>query len=447
MGGLPRLSGNRAVLAVSASSIAVPLVGIVTAPVLAHALGVSERGELAASIAPFNLLVGVATLGLPEALTYFAAARGSSMRGLFVVSLLSSIVAGLVAFVAMLAALPFLSGGSPRLGSVIVVATALALPQLALNLVRGLASGRQEWMLVALERIGGSMIRLAAILVAASIGSLTVFSAMLITTVGPLLAGVIYAPAAVREFRRHRAGRTGPAEALEVHRFGLRIWVGTVANLLLARMGQLLFLPLSSARELGLYVVAVTVSDVPLIVALAMRDALYGVAAESQEAEQVARASRITLFTGFIGCLIIGTSLPLWIEFAFGPGFGAATAATWVLLLAGVVNFPGFVAAAGLGAWGRPDLRSAGLVVGVIAIIPPFLLLVPTIGAMGGSIAALISAIVGTFFMVLTASRVLGISSLQFIVVKRGDIVTAVRTATQIIASGVGHRRETTSEM
>ena len=73
---LPRFDMSslmRKVIVNSASNIAVPLTSFFSAPILAHALGVVGRGEVAGATAPLFLLATAGALGLPEAVTYFAA--------------------------------------------------------------------------------------------------------------------------------------------------------------------------------------------------------------------------------------------------------------------------------------------------------------------------------------------------------------------------------------
>src|SRR4051794_38111209 len=64
---------RKAMMLVTLSSILVPAAGVLTSPILARALGVAGRGELAVVLAPATLALAVATLGLPDALTYYVA--------------------------------------------------------------------------------------------------------------------------------------------------------------------------------------------------------------------------------------------------------------------------------------------------------------------------------------------------------------------------------------
>src|SRR5690554_2181419 len=76
------------------------LAAFATAPILARQLGVEDRGHLAAATAPFLLVSGALTLGVPESLTY-AVARGTARprallgRALVILLLAGAIAAGI----------------------------------------------------------------------------------------------------------------------------------------------------------------------------------------------------------------------------------------------------------------------------------------------------------------------------------------------------------------
>lgn len=56
-----------------AAYAALPLVGIITAPILARALGPEGRGQLAAILQPLSVADAFAAIGVPAAMTYFVA--------------------------------------------------------------------------------------------------------------------------------------------------------------------------------------------------------------------------------------------------------------------------------------------------------------------------------------------------------------------------------------
>lgn len=413
---------RRALVLMTATSLLVPLVGVITAPILAQALGVEGRGEAAAAMAPNALVASVATLGLPEALTFLLAKRAYATRRALAWSSLFSAVLGALCFVATMFAVDFLSGGDPQLGELILLGTALAIPFLAVNLLRGAASGLQMWGSVAIERALNSFLRLGALIVLALIGELNVLTAVLVMSIAPVIAGIAYWRLLLRPApREHGVEPISLAPALLG--YGSRIWLGAVASMLTGRLGQLLVTPLSDTQQLGLLVVAITISDVPFIVATALRDALFGVNSKDADAARLAATSRIATLVGFAGSLVIALTLPLWIGIIFGRDFVDATGVTWLLLAAAVANIPGLIAGAGLGAWARPGLRSAGLLVALISNLVAFVILVPPYGATGAGIAGLISGVLTSIFAVVSASRVLQVPSHAFLVPQRSDFV------------------------
>lgn len=423
---------RQALTLMTSASLLVPVAGLVTVPILAHTLGVAGRGEMAAAVAPNSLLVSVATLGLPEALTFFVAKHPEYARSALVRCLLPVVSLGVLGLVGFTLALPFLDGGDRRLGDLMLLGTALAVPMLLVNLLRGAAAGRQMWRAIAAERLTNSLLRVVVLAALALLGELTVLSGLLAVSLTPVVAGLVYWRLLI--LPRSTDASAAPARLTpKLLSFGRRVWIGAVASMLLARIGQILLTPLSSVEELGLYSVAVIVSDVPLIVALAVRDGLYGVSSKSPDPHQVAATSRITMLIGAIGCLVLGGTLPLWIDLAFGAGFRDAMLPTWILMLSTIVSIPSFLAAAGLAAWGRPGLRSAAVGITLAVNIPLFVLLAPTLGATGGALAMLISGAAGTVFTIAAASRVLGLPSRRFLAVTRTDLQRGVDEAALLL--------------
>jgi O-antigen/teichoic acid export membrane protein len=439
----------RAAGLMAATSVLVPVVGVATAPILAHGLGVAGRGTVAAALAPNVLLAGAATLGLPDALTYFLAkAPGRTRAALRVTSLLSVLV-GAVAFVVVALFAAPLSGGVRGLDQLIVLATAFAVPLLLVNLLRGAAIGRHMWTAVAAERVTNSFLRLIALALLLILNQLTVLNAVLVMAIGPLVAGAAY----WRIFRRPAEDETEqeteqeqqePGGARDLIRYGTRMWLGSVASIVISRLGPLLVTPLSDVRQLGLLTAAVAIADVPFIVATSVRDVLFGADSRQRDAQRLALLTRASTGVALLGSIVLGVSLPFWIEIAFGRGFAAAMPATWILLASVVVNVPGWMAGSGLSAWGRPELRSAGLVASLLANLVVLLLLVPPLGATGAAIAALVGALTLTGFTLVASASIVGVRYRDLLLPRPDDLRAVVRTARAAIESRRARRRDRT---
>lgn len=417
----------------TASSVLVPIAGLLTQPILAQSLGVEGRGELAAALAPAALALAVATLGLPDSLMYHLARHPAVTRQALAVAAAVTFVLGGVCLALVYVTRPFLSVGDQELGLLITIAMSLTIPALVLNVLRGAASGRQLWTEVAVERVLSTVLRVVILGGLALIGNLTVLTAVLASTLIPAAAGLVY-------WRLLMSPPHDPAEpplvgplARNVLSYGSRVWLGSVASMLLSRLDQLFMAPLSSVQELGLYSVAVTVADVPLIVVLAISGALTGVNSRSNDPNQVTSAARMTLLLGAIGCGGLAAVAPFLVPILFGFEFVDSTLPTIMLIVSALVCIPGLMASAGISARGRPGLRSIGLAVTLVANLSCFVVLVPTFGALGGAVTSIISNIVLSTYMVVIASRLMKAPVRDFILVRRTDMAQAWNEANTLV--------------
>ena len=183
---------RKAMMLVTLSSILVPAAGVLTSPMLARALGVAGRGELAVVLAPATLALAVATLGLPDALTYYVAKHPQITRRAIALALAMSAAMGLLSLAVTAVALPFLTEGNEGLGRLTLLATALLSPAFAIGVLRGAAVGHQMFMTVAVERTVLALLRVVLFGLLLWFGHLTVFTAVLVSQLCPIAAGLVY---------------------------------------------------------------------------------------------------------------------------------------------------------------------------------------------------------------------------------------------------------------
>lgn len=427
---------RRAVLLMTASSFLVPAAGILTQPILAQGLGVAGRGQLAAALAPAALVVAIAALGLPEALTFYLAKHPSVTRPALLCTTVITSILGATCLVAVLGFLPLVSNGDVYLGYLIVVATVVSIPTLVVGGLRGAAAGRQMWKEIAIERLFNALLRIMAFCILWFLGSLSVFSALLTMCLSPVVSGIVYWRLLVRPPHDKNEPPAPCGPLFPLISYGRRIWLGAVASMLLARVGQILMAPLSSIEDLGLYSVAITISDVPLIVALAISGALHGVNSRSNDAGQVTLTSRLTLVLALLGCIILGATLPVWIGPLFGEAFSSATLPTLMLLASSLICIPGLIAATGISVWGRPGQHSIGLGIALIVNLSIFVVLVPLFGVIGACWAGIAGNIVFSCYLVTSASRVMQVAFGDFLVIRRSDVDLVWRECVRLLRKG-----------
>lgn len=454
---------RRAVVLMTATSFLVPAVGLVTAPILAHALSVQGRGELAAALAPAGLMLAVATMGLPDAMTFFTAKRPEVTRRAVTWASLMTFGLGLACVVIVLAVLPFLRGGDIHLGRLILLASGFTIPALVIGVVRGAAIGNQMWRAVAAERLISTAGRLVAFVGLYVTGNLTVINAVLVNVLLPIVAGVVYValwksaspanaeigalapldakpvyeanstPSDLHSIDTASASDVLDARLRTIVAFGTRIWFGSVASMLLDRLSPLLMVPLSSVADLGIYTVANNVADLPLIVALAIAGALYGANSKSTNVDQITNTSRLSLLACLVGFVVLAGTIGFWIGPVFGSEFKGAATPTLLRTAGSLICIPGLMAGAGLAAWGRPGLRSLGLVVTLVVNILLFVILVPRYGVYGACWTSIVSSFVLSAMMVSSFCRVVGVPASKFIVIRGSDVGRLVSESRQIV--------------
>lgn len=408
---------GRGAALVSASSLLVPVVGVLTAPILTQALGVEGRGELGAALAPYYLLIAIAPVGFPEALTYFVARQSPRTKVVIVSTIGSLLMVGILGVVFGSLA-PFLASGSYQVETLIRWTGWMTIATTVATLARGVCLGLQAWGVVAAERLIQSLLRIGLLALLFFTSTLDLTSAFLVTSLVPGVSGILLVGYVV--CTRSRPEAVAPS-VRELTSFALRVWIGSVASILLARLATLLFVPLSNAEQLGLFIVATTIADVPLIVSASARDVLFGFASRHSDESAVFQTSRVLLILAVPCLLVLALTLPLWVGPVFGPGFDQAIVPTMVLLAAACVAIPGMIAGAGLSAEGQPGLRSVSLLTALVANIGLLVLLVPAYGATGGAISVLGSNLVASSISVGLFSVRRRASPLMFVLPSASD--------------------------
>lgn len=374
-------------------NLAPPLAVLVASPIIAQTLGVTGRGEVAAATAPYLLAVAIATMGLPDTVTHAVARNAFAARTALRNATMLVLFAGVVATLLQLAFSPWLSSGQLNLQFLIAIAATATCPALVVSVLRGAAAGSHAWRAVAAERAIGGGARLFGIVALAVSGNLTPLSATIVFAYGPVLGGAAYLFGP-----RYSAGadRFGETNFTSLMSYGSKVWIGSIAGVLLLRIDQVLMTPLSSAFQLGLYAVAVNVGEVPLIVNTAVREVMFSADAARRDNSKLTAAAR----TSFLLCLTVGvliaTTVWWWLPIVFGSGFAAAVPVAIVLVIAVVLGTPGSIAGAGLSARGAPGLRSISLIIACVVNIGLLFVFVPAMGALGAALATLVGNLISS---------------------------------------------------
>ncbi|WP_439031894.1 lipopolysaccharide biosynthesis protein [Gordonia terrae] len=415
---------SRSIAIVTFGNLMPLLASIITAPLLARALGAEGRGLVAAAAAPLLVATAALTMGMPESVTYFVARRVRTIRSL-TLGICAMSVVGPLGSALIVAISSALAGAHPDIQDLMSMIGFMLTPALIVLVIRGYARAEQAWLIVAFDQCLASVFRVGALCALLASGSLTVTSAAWALAIGNFVGGFAY----LGLLRTRRSGTpTAPedlgarAHATQLARFGLGAWIGSAAGVILARLDQVLFLPLSSAAELGIYVVAVSLADMVRTFNTAVRDVVFSVQSARNDDESLGRAARLsTIITTAVGAAAV--LMATWaVPLAFGSEFGSVTVVLAVILVGTIIGNPGSVAAAGMTARGRPILRSVAILSSVVLNVVLLVLLLPKMGAMGAAIASMIANGVCGLFVLVLANHVFGMKPALFLRFRRDDL-------------------------
>jgi len=400
------------------TNVFVTLLGFATGPFLARALGPADRGVLAAIVVPLTLAPWVVNLGLPAYATR-EAARGRDL-GVLVGSLgLASIVLGLVALGPGFAVASFLAQGESVVEHYLRIGFALLPLTLLTGLYFALLNGAQRWRALVAARVLPFLVPAIVISVLFFIGHLTVSTAALTT----ILAMNLSIVPGLFSFGllRIRVSRNCIASGL---RFGLKSWLGTLGSLTKYRLDQLMMIPLTSSRQLGLYVVAVTISGAADAVTAAV-STVASPRVSRGDRTLAARGMRVLLLIVTVAAGLLAIAVPWVLPLLFGSRFSDAIVMTWILLAASIPGQGAFVLSALLTAAGRPGLVTIGELLALAVTVPGLVLLLPSLGGIGAALVSLVAYSLAFGYLLITARSHFRMPLADFLVVRGSDFAQA----------------------
>lgn len=419
------MSTTRGVAITAIGNALPPAAMLMTQILLAKSLGVSGRGEVAAATAPLMFGVALLTLGLPESLTYFVARGGAGrISRQLGISLVALAVSGSIGTWLIAVSAEPLSAGSNQLAGLMIIASAALVPALLAGALRGVAYGAQSWWLVMAERTLSALLQLVTVGGLFAIGSLTPMTATLTIAATTFAGAVVYLVTPRWWAALHGSNNSSvPSHSLpRVASYAWRIWVGSIAGIVLLRLDQVMMTPLAGVEELGIYVVAVNVSNVALLFNSAVSQVMFAVESGEPSATRVGRAARITtLVTALVGGGLAAAS-PWMVPILFGAEFSPAVPVLAVLALTYSFAIPGSVAGAALSARGHPGIRSLGTAVSAALYVVAMFLLVPTYGALGGALAMFVGTVVPSYLNIYLLHRYCGVPLSEFYRFRASDL-------------------------
>lgn len=391
---------------------------IASAPIVARAIGPAGRGESAAAIAAFAILPIVLALGVPLEVRRSTASEGGSeaIRSARDLWILATVPSALIAL--LLDQTIFVSLGSPERVAIFV---GLVLTPFSMSWLSdiGVLVARRRYRAILLLRITSPLLYILLIIGAIASNTVSVTFVIAANVVGNLIT------CAVGWWLVRVSVRGARQPHLPLIRRGLSYAGGAIADVASGRLPQLLVLPLIGATQSGFFSVAMTIASIPLSVGHAIASSYFTDVAAASATERSAikgEAVRSIIWLAAIACVALALLSPIGIPILFGSEFEEAVAPSLISLVGAFGMTVGFVCAMMLAAEGKGVRMTIAQVCSLLSSILLLILLGPTLGAVGSTIAVSASFVVATavllFFLGLPA---------RALIPRRSDLAKALR--------------------
>lgn len=369
------------------------ILGVLTGTLVARLLGPQGRGELAAIQIWANVIYGITSLGLAEALL-FVCSRQRRDSGRFLTSSAALVFAFSLPVLALgYVLMPYLLSADAK--SVVnsarlyLLYVPLAGWALLLSQVLRASNEFRMWNVARALPSAGWLILLIVAAVTSNMRAHTLARWYLFVMVLLVICSVGLVA------RRMTGPFSFSGKGLrQLVSFGLPATVATFPQLLNLRLDQLALAGFFPPRELGLYSVATawSLAVYPLLHALGA--VIFPAVASEPVLERrnylVVGAARVGATCAVLTGTIVGLMTPLGVPLLFGRSFQAAVPASVVLIFASSILWFNFVLAEGLKGLGRPKTVMIAEFIGLAVTLTGLVGLLPAFGIVGAGFSCVL---------------------------------------------------------
>lgn len=329
-----RQRGLVAFVSIAAAGVGIQLLSVASGPLVARMLGPDGRGQMVTVSVASVLCSLLGSGGLPSAISHAVAKRGAPARDILRGSLRLWLLMSLIPAVAAagLATL-LLAGTRGRLG-LATAAFVITLLSTWFLLLAGMLRGEGNVRHVNALRLSG-VISFVGLIVAIFLIHRTDKAAVLLGAYA--VAQVIALGVGWFRLERPTGDESVQVSRSEVHRFARRGWVSGVSALDGLGLDHLLVGVLLGQASLGLYAVAASVTNLPLIVLAGVASILLPRMASRSPSESTAMLRRWLIAAIALDLLIVLCLLAVIapaIRILFGDEFVPSTASARILIVA-----------------------------------------------------------------------------------------------------------------
>ncbi|MDV7354470.1 lipopolysaccharide biosynthesis protein [Rhodococcus oxybenzonivorans] len=378
-GRLSSLSNSPSVIA--ASRLLVQLCPLLTAPVVARALGPEGRGYYAACFAAMILTPVVLGMGLPLVVRRRAANESAApvlRSAYFVIPLAIPFAVG----IGILVEKTLLSGIDPHTGMLYIVGMGCSVLFIGTLCIQSILIADQSYLYIAVVQSVQPISLTAGIVVGWIAGSLTLNWILVVAAISifsSFVAGLALT----------RIPLQGKRESIpRMLREGVTYSGSQIAETANVTLIQVLAVGVIGAAETGFLAIAVTIAGLPLTIAHTVTAVIYKDAAAADRNSTLLSgiAIRVTVLATAVPTILLALLAPVAIPLIFGHAFVPAIDTTLIALSASVFLASGYVLAQILAAQNKGAWMTVNQLAGLVISVAFFFLLGPRFGANGAAI-------------------------------------------------------------
>jgi O-antigen/teichoic acid export membrane protein/O-antigen ligase len=363
--------------------------GFIGSILLARMLGPAGRGLVGVMVSVSTIGYALLAFGQPLSAIYYSSRRDSDQRAITGNALLQ----GAVMTVILVPIVALFPGGvadlfGHRHGGEAWILVALLVPIQFLNAtITNQLLGTLRFGLYNGLNLLSQVIYVVCVYVMLGPLKLGILGALLATAIGSLANTFMCLPLILRGGRP----RIRAELASQMARYGFRIQIGAIFQLVNYRFDVLIMQFYRPLRQVGFYVVAQTIAELVIVVAIAFQSSVLPLVSRPGGARERSITGAAERHYGIIGAagilanLFFGSAVILLL---YGPGYRPALL-PMIILLPGIWFLGmGIVVGSDLSGRGRPGLSSllAGMA-GIVTVALDFAL-IPRFGVYGGALAS-----------------------------------------------------------
>ncbi len=393
------------------SNLGMTLLGLLTGVLLARTLGPTGRGLMTTVMIWPAILVWAGGLSFGYANIHFAASEPGTRQKLFANSFWIAIGLGLAIGLPSALVLPHFVKLNQSQHLLLVISLILLPLGMWSDFAASLLQGTGRFDRLGMIRIAAPLLTAIALFFLWGIHTLTVTTAVIASWIGGWTQIALTMNFLWRE--GYVAFRPDGALLKRSWTYSSRIHIGTLANLANGRIDQLIMTLLVAPKALGLYVFAVTFSELLRQGTASIAVVVFPrVSAETVQLEKQAMASqavRWTLLAACICAVILAIAAPTFVALVWGKRFVDAIPTIYVLLPGTVALGAASTMTVSLNGAGRPGTGTVAELASLVVMLPLLWLLLPHLGILGAGVASTcgycVNCIVSSFYFAQTFGK------------------------------------------